>query len=97
MRSTRAMITSTLEPIAAGFFAFFFIGEKLEPLQISGGILVISAIVLLQLHREQDAWLPLWFAAVLATVGAKHGKGGDDIAQKTALFVRKILATARSL
>ena len=70
MRSTRAMITSTLEPIAAGFFAFFFIGEKLEPLQISGGILVISAIVLLQLHREQDALAP---AVVRSSLGDSRG------------------------
>ena len=58
IRSTRASITATLEPISAGFFAFIFLGEALEPLQILGGILVICAIVLLQLQQEQDEMTP---------------------------------------
>jgi drug/metabolite transporter (DMT)-like permease len=58
IRSTRASITATLEPISAGFFAFIFLGEALEPLQILGGILVICAIVLLQVKQEQDEMTP---------------------------------------
>ena len=46
IRSTRASITATLEPISAGFIAYLFLGEILEPLQILGGVLVIAAIVL---------------------------------------------------
>lgn len=53
IRSTRATITSTLEPISAGFIAYVFLGEALESLQILGGVLVIGAIVLLQVEREQ--------------------------------------------
>lgn len=58
IRSTRAIITATLEPISAGFLAFFFIGEAMELLQIIGGILVICAIVLLQMQQEQDEMTP---------------------------------------
>jgi drug/metabolite transporter (DMT)-like permease len=58
IRSTRASITATLEPISAGLIAYLFLGEILEPLQILGGVLVIAAIVLLQLQSEQDELTP---------------------------------------
>jgi drug/metabolite transporter (DMT)-like permease len=58
IRSTRAVITATLEPIVVGFLAFLFLGETLETLQIIGGVFVIGAIVLLQLQREQEAMTP---------------------------------------
>ncbi len=58
IRSTRATITSTAEPISAGFIAYIFLGETLEPLQILGGVLVIVAIVLLQLQQEGDELAP---------------------------------------
>jgi len=58
IRSTRTMITATLEPISAAFMAFFLLGEVLEPLQAAGGILVVAAIVLLQLGREKDDLAP---------------------------------------
>jgi len=59
IRSTRASITATLEPISAGFFAYFFLGEVLEPLQVVGGTMVVGAIVLLQLKREHDELAPV--------------------------------------
>ena len=58
VRSTRAMITATLEPISAGFIAYLFLGEALEPLQILGAALVIGAIILLQLRSERDEMTP---------------------------------------
>ncbi|UCG14559.1 MAG: EamA family transporter [Deltaproteobacteria bacterium] len=58
VRSTRASITATLEPISAGFIAYLFLGEKLEPLQILGAVLVIGAIVVLQLRSERDELTP---------------------------------------
>jgi drug/metabolite transporter (DMT)-like permease len=58
IRSTRAIITVTLEPISAGVMAFFLLGEALEFLQILGGALVITAIVLLQMQQEQDQMAP---------------------------------------
>jgi drug/metabolite transporter (DMT)-like permease len=58
IRSTRTIITATLEPIAAAFMAFFLLGEVLSPLQLAGGASVIMAIVLLQWEREHDARSP---------------------------------------
>jgi drug/metabolite transporter (DMT)-like permease len=49
---TRAMITSSLEPVAAIITATLFLTEGLESLQIMGGAMVIGAIILLQLQRE---------------------------------------------
>lgn len=54
IRATRASITSTLEPIAAGAISYIFLGEKMEALQILGGALVIGSIILLQIKGEQD-------------------------------------------
>jgi len=58
VRSTRASITATLEPISAGFFAYLFIGEVFQPLQMAGGAMVIAAIVVLQMKKEQDQLSP---------------------------------------
>jgi drug/metabolite transporter (DMT)-like permease len=58
IRSTRASITATLEPISAGFFAFFALGETMEILQIVGGAMVVGAVVLLQIQQEQDMLAP---------------------------------------
>jgi len=58
VRSTRASITATLEPIFAGFLAFILLGERLLLLQVIGGCMVILAIVLLQLQQEHDELTP---------------------------------------
>ena len=58
MRSTRASITAILEPIFAGFLAFVLLGEKLQLPQMIGGVLVITAIVVLQLQQEQNEMAP---------------------------------------
>ena len=63
IRSTRATITATLEPISAGVMAYLFLGETLESLQVLGGALVVGAIVLLQVRREQDEWAPVLIRA----------------------------------
>lgn len=52
LQSARASITATMEPVLAGFFAYSFLGETMELLQIAGAFLVIASIVLLQLNRE---------------------------------------------
>ena len=57
VRSTRASITATLEPISAGLIAYVFLGEALAPLQVLGGALV-GAIALLQMQSEQDELAP---------------------------------------
>jgi drug/metabolite transporter (DMT)-like permease len=58
IRSTRASITATLEPITAGIISYIFLNEMMEALQIAGGILVIASIVLLQLKQEFDDKAP---------------------------------------
>jgi drug/metabolite transporter (DMT)-like permease len=54
IRSTRASVTATLEPITAAFIAWIFLGEYLGLLQMLGGALVIASITILQLKREYD-------------------------------------------
>jgi drug/metabolite transporter (DMT)-like permease len=58
IRSTRASITATLEPIFAGFLAFILLGERLLLLQVVGGAMVILAIVLLEVQQEHDELAP---------------------------------------
>ena len=58
IRSTRASITATLEPITAGIISYIFLNEMLEITQITGGVIVIASIILLQLNQEQDDKAP---------------------------------------
>lgn len=58
IRSTRASITATLEPITAGVISFIFLNEILEPLQVTGGVLVIASIIILQIKQEYDEKAP---------------------------------------
>ncbi len=58
IRSTRAMITATLEPLASGVLAYLYLGEKISLFQGLGAGLVIVAIILLQLYRERDPLAP---------------------------------------
>ena len=55
IRSTRASITATWEPVVAGLTAYFVLEEMLYPLQIAGGLGVITAIILLQISKEKSA------------------------------------------
>ncbi len=50
---SRAVITSTLEPVVAIVTASVFIGETIGPAKAAGAGLVIVAIILLQLRREE--------------------------------------------
>lgn len=59
IRSTRASVTGTLEPILAGVISYFFLGEAFQSLQLFGGMLVVLAVVLLQLRREFDDETPV--------------------------------------
>ncbi len=73
IRSTRASITATLEPITAGLLAFLLLGETLSPLQAAGGALVLGAVVLLNLGREAADLSP---AAVRARRAREEPGGG---------------------
>lgn len=50
---SRAIITSTLEPVVAIVTAAIFLGEVLQPLQTAGAVLVIIAIFLLHVQPEE--------------------------------------------
>jgi len=58
---SRSIITASFEPVVAIVSAFLILGESLTPIQITGAILVISAILILQLQREkpEDAVLTI--------------------------------------
>ena len=58
IRSTRASITATLEPITAGVLSFLFLEEVMTPLQVFGGIMVVAAVILLQVKQEFDQNAP---------------------------------------
>ena len=51
IRPTNASITATLEPISAAVIANTFLGEVMLPLQITGGLIVIGSIILLQWNK----------------------------------------------
>jgi drug/metabolite transporter (DMT)-like permease len=70
IRATRAAITATLEPIFAGMIAYLALGEALEGLQLLGGGLVVTAVVLLQARRERDDLTP-------AAIRERRGPGGS--------------------
>lgn len=52
--ASRAVITSTLEPVVAIASAALFLAEGLHPVQMIGGFMVVSAIFLLQWKREEE-------------------------------------------
>lgn len=54
IRPTSASVTATLEPISAGVVAAIFLGEMMRPLQIIGGLIVISSIILLQMNKTDN-------------------------------------------
>jgi drug/metabolite transporter (DMT)-like permease len=51
--ASRAIITGTFEPIVAIVGSFLFLGDLMAPLQVMGAILVITAIAVLQVRREE--------------------------------------------
>ncbi|WP_366924232.1 DMT family transporter [Metallumcola ferriviriculae] len=48
----RASIIATLEPVAAVFFAYVFLGQLLEPVQMAGAFLVVVAVIIVQLPKK---------------------------------------------
>ncbi|HCV44239.1 MAG TPA: hypothetical protein DGH68_12195 [Bacteroidetes bacterium] len=51
--ASRAIITSTLEPVVAMVSAAIFLAEFLNPIRVAGAALVIGAIALLQVQKEE--------------------------------------------
>lgn len=58
IRSTRASITATLEPITAGIISYIFLSEIMEIAQVTGGVIIIASIILLQLNQKPDDKAP---------------------------------------
>ena len=52
IRSERASIAATLEPVLAALFAWLWLEESLSPVQIAGGALVLGAVLALQVRRN---------------------------------------------
>jgi drug/metabolite transporter, DME family len=58
VRAERATIAATLEPVLAALFAWVLLDQSLGPMQISGGVLVCAAVVLLQTRRREPVRAP---------------------------------------
>jgi drug/metabolite transporter (DMT)-like permease len=50
LKASTAGIIGTMEPVVAITVAYFLLGESLHPIQIAGGILVVAAVTMLQIH-----------------------------------------------
>jgi len=53
--SSMASLTATFEPVVASGFAFLLLGERLAPAQLSGGLAIAAAVVLIQLGDIRGA------------------------------------------
>lgn len=58
MRSERAVIAATLEPLFAGLVAWVWLDQVLSVLQIAGGALILAGVVVLQTRRSGVAQVP---------------------------------------
>lgn len=58
LQPSRASIAGTLEPVMAGVFAYFLLGETLTGWQLLGCALILAAVVILQLEREAPTAAP---------------------------------------
>jgi drug/metabolite transporter (DMT)-like permease len=56
--ASRAIITSTFEPVVAIASAAALLGELLQPVQVMGAVLVIGAILILRTGREDETLEP---------------------------------------
>jgi len=50
---SEAAILSTFEPVVTVSLAFVVLGERLQPAQLAGGVLVLAAVILLQLPARR--------------------------------------------
>jgi drug/metabolite transporter (DMT)-like permease len=55
---TAATVTSTVEPFLAGLGAYALLGESLSATQVLGGMLVVTAIAVVQLPGRPESELP---------------------------------------
>ncbi len=52
LSAPKASVISTLEPLATVALGYLILDERLRPLQVAGGVLVLAAVVLLTRRRE---------------------------------------------
>ena len=52
LEASRANLTSMIEPVIATTLAWFWLGERMQPLQIAGGAAVLCGVLLLQLEHH---------------------------------------------
>ena len=62
--ASRAGIVSTLEPLTAALFAWIWLSQSLDPLQIAGGVMVVAGIAVVQSERPRDQQMLVEAAAV---------------------------------
>jgi drug/metabolite transporter (DMT)-like permease len=58
MRSERAVIAATLEPLCAGLIAWIWLGQTLSAMQIVGGAMILVGIAWLQVGRKISVLAP---------------------------------------
>jgi drug/metabolite transporter (DMT)-like permease len=58
VKSEKAAIAATIEPPLAGLIAWLWLGEKLSPMQVGGGALILAAVAALQLERSRPVIAP---------------------------------------
>lgn len=58
VRPDRATIAATLEPVLAALVAWIWLGQELSVMQITGGLLVIAAVALMQLRGPKPVIAP---------------------------------------
>ena len=56
--ASRAGIFSTMEPLSAAFFAWWWLGQRLDGWQIAGAALVIAAVAVVQSEQAEAAPTP---------------------------------------
>lgn len=57
LEPSRANLTSALEPVVASAMAWVWLGERMQPWQVVGGLAVLSGVILLQLEAPLRAWI----------------------------------------
>ena len=72
--ASTASIASTVEPVITVVLAWIVLGEVLGPLQLVGGALVLSAVVLLQIRGTMPRWVT---SSRLAGWRARAAKSGS--------------------
>jgi len=61
--ATRASIMGAVEPILTSTFAFVFLGQRMEPIALVGGGLIVLSVVILQLGSRAPAGKPEYLSA----------------------------------